>query len=305
VIIHKTQLYEDKPDVILTSYILEDSPSFLNGGRRPAVIVCPGGAYLYCGEREGEPVALRFAAMGYHAFLLRYSTYARSRADAMFLPADPPVNPDSVYPAPMRDIGKAFLLLHENARRWLIDTDRIAVCGFSAGGHNCAMYAVNWDKPVISQYFGQPPEKFRPAAAILGYPITDYHLQLAAKLDEAGKALFQLANIAYFGTKTPTREQLDLASPYRHISKSTPPVFLWATSADELVPVQQTAQMAAELAWAGVPFEVHIFEGGRHAMSLADQASASSRTQVDDKVAKWVDLAAAWLKTRFALPLPE
>ncbi len=69
------QLYANRPDVTLTTYVLADSPELLNGKVRPAVLVCPGGAYLNCSDREAEPVALRFAAMGYHAFVLRYSTY--------------------------------------------------------------------------------------------------------------------------------------------------------------------------------------------------------------------------------------
>ena len=70
------QLYENRPDVNLTAYVWSDSPSLQNGRSRPAVLICPGGAYLMCADREAEPVALRFAAMGYHAFVLRYSTYS-------------------------------------------------------------------------------------------------------------------------------------------------------------------------------------------------------------------------------------
>ena len=74
------QLYEGRPDVSLTTYVLADSPELMNGKRRPAVLICPGGAYLNCSDREAEPVALRFAAMGYHAFVLRYSTYFKGEA---------------------------------------------------------------------------------------------------------------------------------------------------------------------------------------------------------------------------------
>ena len=68
-------LYEGREDVRLSSYILDDSVEMLDGGKKGAVLVCPGGAYLYCSDREGEPVAMAFAAMGYHAFVLRYSVY--------------------------------------------------------------------------------------------------------------------------------------------------------------------------------------------------------------------------------------
>ena len=58
------RLYEGREDVTLTTYLLDDSPELLKGGARPAIVICPGGAYLNCSDREAEPVALRFAAMG-------------------------------------------------------------------------------------------------------------------------------------------------------------------------------------------------------------------------------------------------
>ena len=126
------ELYYNRANVTLTTYVLDDSPEMLNGRKRPAILICPGGAYLGCSDREAEPIALRFASMGYHAFVLRYSTYLNRFLDDI----DPavPVNPDSVHPAPMRDIGKAMLIIRENADDWLLDTDKIVLCGFSAGG---------------------------------------------------------------------------------------------------------------------------------------------------------------------------
>ena len=69
------KFYENREDVTLTTYVLKDSQELLDGKKRPAIIICPGGAYLSCSDREGEAVALRFASMGYHTFVLRYSTY--------------------------------------------------------------------------------------------------------------------------------------------------------------------------------------------------------------------------------------
>ena len=90
------QLYEGRADVTLTTYVLADSPEMLNGNKRPAVLVCPGGAYLGCSDREGEPVALRFAAMGYHAFVLRYSTYFGSLGTGD-ISGEMPVNPNRPF----------------------------------------------------------------------------------------------------------------------------------------------------------------------------------------------------------------
>ena len=69
------QLYPQNENVTLTSYIINDSVEMLNGKKRPAILICPGGGYLDLSDREAEPVALKFNAMGYHAFVLRYSVY--------------------------------------------------------------------------------------------------------------------------------------------------------------------------------------------------------------------------------------
>ncbi len=305
----KLYLYEDRGDVTLTTYILEDSPELLNGKKRPAVLVCPGGAYLNCSDREAEPVALRFAAMGYHAFVLRYSVYGRNEPgfNGFNFQGKPEVHPDTVHPAPMRDIAKAMLTIRAKADTWLVDMDRVALCGFSAGAHNCAMYSVYWDAPIMREPFGCAAADLRPAAAILAYTLSDYVFMKETEdtMDELGKGLFGLSNLAFTGTPAPDDATLDAISPARHVTKNTPPMFLWSTAGDRLVPVQHTLLMSTALANAGVPFEVHVFEEGDHGLSLGDQSSATAKAQIDPNVSKWAGLAEAWLAKRFALDLPD
>jgi acetyl esterase/lipase len=299
------RLYEERQDVTLTTYVLADSPELLDGKKRPAVLVCPGGAYVSCSDREAEPVALRFAAMGYHAFVLRYSTYFGGRQRGFVLSRDSVVNPNSVHPGPMRDIGKAFLTIRAHADEWLVDMDRIAVCGFSAGAHNCAMYSVYWQDPIVCEFFGEQAAAFRPAAAILGYGRYDYFLKSGRREDSFAQDVSYSASIAFLGTKSPTEELLEAVSPVLHVTSHAPPTFLWTTAADELVPVENTINMASALARAGVPFEVHVFEEGTHGLSLADQSTAACLWQLDPDASRWVGLAEAWLRKRFALSLPE
>ncbi len=302
------QLYDNRPDVTLTSYVLYDSPELLGGKKRPAVLVCPGGGYMNCSDREAEPVALRFASMGYHAFVLRYSTYFRGENMMINPEEEMELNPDSVYPAPMRDIGKAFLYIHSMADKWLVDTSKIALCGFSAGAHNSAMYSVYWNDPVIHEHFNESPGLFRPAAAILGYGIYDYHLMANTDFDEidpfAG-VLRKAASIAFFGTAEPDEKMLDIASPSKHVGPDTPPCFIWATTEDTLVPVQNSCVMAAALSAAGIPFEVHIYEKGPHGLSLGTQATAGSLFETNAASSQWVQAVEKWLEYRFALPLKE
>ena len=121
----------DDRSVSLTSYryirskVLRNLNEEWEPARRPAVIVCPGGAYTYLADREGEPVALSFMQKGYDAFVLRYSLGERS-----------------AYPGPLDDISRAVWFVRSHADEWEIDPDHIAVCGFSAGGHLCSPNAM-------------------------------------------------------------------------------------------------------------------------------------------------------------------
>ena len=108
----------EHPEATLEGYILDCEIAYGQHTARPAVIVCPGGGYVYCSPREGEPVALRYAAKGFHAFVLRYS-----------------VGNDAGDFAPWKEISWAIGYVRENAEEWHIDPEQIVTCGFSAGGH--------------------------------------------------------------------------------------------------------------------------------------------------------------------------
>ena len=301
------RLYENDPSVTLTAYILDDSPEMLNGKSRPAVLVCPGGAYMFCSDREAEPVALCFASMGYHAFVLRYSVYSNGPAPFPF-PGKTPVYEKGVFPGPMREIGMAMLKIREHAEEWHVDPDRIILNGGSAGANNCAVYAVSWNKPFIYEYLNAKPEDLRPAGAVLGYGVYDvYRMQKTLeKLGDRGR-IEQHKGFCFaaFGCAEPDEKMLEEASPVFHVTKDTPPMFLWTTREDDVVPMTQTLVMALALEEAGVPCETHIFENGRHGLSLATQASASAKEQIMPDVSLWIGLAQTWLQKHFPLELPE
>lgn len=302
----KIYLYEGRKDVTLTAYVLDNSPEIPIAKSRGAVIICPGGAYLGCSDREGEPVAMAFAAMGYHTFVLRYSVYNENIGGFPEISAGMPVKPHCVFPNPMLDIAKAMLFVRSKASEWGIDTNKIAVCGFSAGGHNCAMYSVYWNKPILTQHYGVNAEELRPAASILAYPVTDYVIMNDSVAEYPQSARVSLAaTIAYMGTDTPSDELLHKVSPARLVDKDTPPTFLWTTYDDMLVPVTQTLAMANGLAASKIPFEMHVFEKGPHGLSLSTEATAVYSNQVDADSAKWVEMCGKWLNKRFGISLPK
>lgn len=301
-ITQKIRLYENREDVTLTTYIRDSSAEKF---KRPAIIICPGGAYLLCSDSESEPVALRFAAMGYHTFVLRYSVYTDE--DHTFPSQDLKINEKSKTPAQIRDLGKAMLKIREHADEWNVDADKIAICGFSAGAHNCAMYSVSWNTPVLTDYFKVDPGMLRPTAAILGYTLSDFILlkQSQTSADDIGARLFMGCKLAVFGNIDPDDETLIKFSPALLVNKDTPPMFLWATSQDSLVPVEHTTWMATALAQKKIPFELHVFEEGRHGLSLANEGSAEVKSSIDRDAAKWVDLAECWLRKRLTFEMPE
>lgn len=127
------------PEATLDAYILDCDLALGQYVKRPAVIVCPGGGYVYCSRAEGEPVAMAYAAKGFHTFVLRYST---GRAAAGF--------------APLKELSWVIGYIREHAEEWNVDPEKIVSCGFSAGGHLA----------LSSGLLGE----HKPNAMILGYP---------------------------------------------------------------------------------------------------------------------------------------
>jgi len=147
-------------EATLDAYLLDCDITLGQYVARPAVLVCPGGGYLYCSPREGEPVALSYAARGFHAFVLKYST---GRNAAGF--------------APLQEISWAIGEIRENAKQWNIDPEKIVVCGFSAGGHLAlasGLMAENKPNAMILGY---------PAVTIPNFPGADFMLKLLSGKD--------------------------------------------------------------------------------------------------------------------------
>lgn len=305
-ICEKHYLYENREDVYLTAYVLDDSFEMLGGKSRGAVLICPGGAYLSCSDREAEPVAMAFAAMGYHAFTLHYSVYFDAAGD-FIMPDGKPLEPKArcVFPNPMLDIGAAILHIGKHAEAWHVDMKKLALCGFSAGAHNCAMYSVYWNTPIVTGHLGVSGDKLRPAACILGYTLSDYvFMKENSAGDPFAEGMFRASQTAFLGAPEPSDEALCKVSPARLINSDTPPMFIWATSEDGLVPVQHSTILATALASAGIPFELHIFEKGGHGLSLASQATAGAKSDINPRAASWVELCRQWLDLRIAIDLP-
>ena len=212
-------------------------------------------------------------------------------------------NPHAAYPGPLLDLAKAFQAIRVNSSRWLADPERIAVCGFSAGGHLAASFGASWHEPFIAEGLGADCPRMQPAAIILGYPLTDFCVMkqaiLATKEPDPGMlAYWQLSCLAIFRSPEPADEELAAISPVTRVSRLMPPTFIWHTADDAVVPVANSLNLAAALSAQGIPFELHVFEKGAHGLSLADDASAANASQINEALQIWLALAVKWLKSR-------
>lgn len=253
--------YPDRPEVTLEGYLLDCRLTLGQETNRPAVIVCPGGGYVYCADSEGEPVAVQYAARGFHSFVLRYSIGQKAAGFA-----------------PLQEISWAIGLLRENAELWHIDPDKIAVCGFSAGGHLA----------LSSGLLGEN----KPNAMILGYP--------AVSCPNFPGADFMLKFLT--GKESVTDEDAKAFDLVPQITKDAPPVFLMATAEDFLTSIG-ALPVARKYASLRLPYELHIFNFGPHGMSLAQDVSANGSSRyLDPSFSHWHELSVQWLHRTFGAP---
>ena len=226
------------PDVTLTAYLQDVGGEFAHVPKRPAILVLPGGGYHRCVELEAEPVALAYLQAGFQAFVLRYSVGAIS------------------WPQPLEDYEQAMALIRAKADEWNLYADKVAVIGFSAGGHLAACAAT--------------AAKNKPNAAVLGYPVTN-----------AATAKFCLDSAP---------------SVIEYVNPDTCPCFLFATRTDQLVPIVNTIDFSKALEQNGVAFESHIYAYGPHGFSTADPGIIEPGTQITARAARWVQDSIGWLR---------
>ena len=229
-------------NVTLTAYIQKVGGEFPNITKRPAVIVIPGGGYHFCSDREAEPVAFAYLKAGYHAFILRYS-----------------INEDARWPNPLSDYEQAMELIRSRAEEWNIYENKIAVVGFSAGGHLAACAATM--------------AKSRPNAAILGYPVL---------MGEYVKMCLKSAP--------------DVVSA---VDKNTCPCFVFSTRTDNVVPIINSVSFLNSLTEHDISFECHIYSYGPHGYSTGDSSLLAPGTDISNRAHNWVNDSIEWLKEVF------
>lgn len=238
----------------LTPYLLKGSSDL-----RAAVIVLPGGGYAHLADHEGEPVARWLNGIGISAFVLKYRHHPYR------------------HPAPLLDAQRAIRHVRANAKQYGIDPTKIGILGFSAGGHLASTAGTHYDAGDPSA--ADPIERVssRPDLMILCYPVITF-----CEYRHHGS----MRNLIGEDAPDELREYL---SNERQVTSDTPPAFLWHTSDDPGVPVENSILFATALSKHKVPFELHSYESGRHGLGLALEHPEAHT---------WTRLCELWLRRR-------
>ncbi len=233
-------------------------PFPLAGGEaRAAVVICPGGGYAGRAEHEGAPVARWLNTLGIAAFVVHYR-----------------VSPWR-HPHPLDDAQRAIRMVRARASAWNVDPARVGILGFSAGGH-LACSAANFGEDAREHADPIERQPSRLQACIGCYPVISF-----GEHRHHGS----MANLLGDPPDAELRQRMSLETS---VSERNPPTFLWSTSDDGAVPVQNSLLYAAALAGRKVPISVHVYPRGRHGIGLASDFAETARG--------WTEACAAWLR---------
>jgi acetyl esterase/lipase len=252
---------EDADTPTLTAYL--PAPEKATGA---AMIVCPGGGYGSLARHEGEGYAEWLAQNGIAGLVLKYRLGSKGYR----------------HPAMLDDAARAMRVTRSQVADWKLDPHRIGMMGSSAGGHLTSTLLTHFDNGKPDD--PDPIERFssRPDLGVLCYAVItmgpDGH---------AGSRKNLLGD-------RPAPELVELLSNEKHVTKDTPPCFIWHTWEDQGVKPENSLEFAVALRRAGVPFDLHIYEKGPHGMGLSQGKNGVAA----DDVHPWAKDLLVWLKIR-------
>ncbi len=210
-----------------------------------AVVICPGGAYRHLAfDLEGTEIAKWFNTIGVTAIVLKYRVPRRSETE--------------IQPAPLSDVQRAIRIARSNAKKWGIDSQRIGVMGFSAGGHLAVMAATHWDRPTYDRIDETDEIDCRPNFLIPVYP-------------------------AYLVDRKDSSRLVDDV----RVTEQTPPSFI-VVAEDDADRAVGAALLFIALKKAKVVSELHIYSKGGHGYGLRPS---------ELPVSSWPRRCHDWMKT--------
>ena len=235
--------------------------------KRPCILLCPGGGYYFVSQREGEPVAVHFLPEGYNVFVLTYSVAPHT------------------HPAQLREVAAAMELIHSRAQDWNCDTERIALMGFSAGGHLAAHYSNRYDCPQVREVF---PDSKPVRASVLCYPVIT-----------GEKGICHEGSFKNLLGHEVSDQERQAFSCHNMVTEKTPPALIWHTAQDTNVPVQSALLYAQALADKKIPFGLYVYPFGPHARSTADAQTCDQLPENQRYLKDWLPTVKNWLALIF------
>ncbi len=257
----KTKGYNSGYKACLSCYIPDEGITQAQEGGMRAVIICAGGGYHSRAAHEDEPIALVFASAGIASFVLNYSV----------APA--------TFPQALCEAAEAVSLVRKNADKWGINPQKIAILGFSAGGHLAACLGVFYDKSEVLDNLGGRAEDYKPDGMLLCYPVI------------TGGEKAHIGSFMNLLGKEYSKERAAELSIENLVSETTPPAFVFHTFEDTVVPVQNSICFAEAMARHNVNCEMHIFPHGNHGVALANGVVGV----YNKEAIIWPELAKRWL----------
>jgi acetyl esterase/lipase len=230
---------EDKDIPTLTPYLPQPEKA-----SDAAMVICPGGGYGALAPHEGNDYALFLTQHGIAAFVLKYRLGGKSGYR---------------HPSMMQDAARAIRLVRAKAADWKIDPQRVGIMGSSAGGHLASTALTHFDSGKLDAEDPVERQSSRPSLGVLCYPVITM-----------GTFTHQGSKENLLG-KEPDAALIQLLSNELQVTRETPPCFIWHTWEDKAVKVENALQFAGALQKAGVPFDLHIYQQGRHGLGLADK----------------------------------
>jgi acetyl esterase/lipase len=225
-----------------------------------AVIICPGGGYSYLVVNdEGSNIARELNSKGITAFVLKYR-----------LPDDLIMKDKSI--GPLQDAQQAIKMVREHASEWKIDTSKVGIMGFSAGGHLASTLSTHYRTAVIDN---PQHTNLRPDFSILLYPVISFQEGI----------LHRGSKKALVGENADTA-LINKFSNELQVTNDTPPAFLMACTDDKVVPVENTIRYYLSLHEHGVNAEMHIYEHGGHGFGLHNKTTQD----------QWIERCYNWMR---------
>ncbi|MCX6145042.1 MAG: alpha/beta hydrolase [Ignavibacteriales bacterium] len=231
-----------------------------------AIIICPGGAYRGLAKHEGEGYAQFLTPYGITAFVLKY----RLGSDGY------------KYKEIVADVARAMRLVRANAQRWYLKPNALGIMGSSAGGHLASTLMTHFDAGDSTSNDYVERASSRPDFGILCYPVISM-----------GDVTHKVSREQFLGI-APSPKLIALYSNELQVTSSTPPCFLFHTYEDQAVSVENSLNFAKALQKNGVPFDLHIYEHGRHGLGVGDTAPFTNAHP-------WTRDLIVWLKGRAAI----